>query len=60
MPAYDLALIRLALGDRGGALQRLRETIDERSAWAIYLAVDPRLGPLAENAGSFSYAHWLA
>ena len=27
VPAYDLALIRLALGDRAGALQRLRETI---------------------------------
>jgi tetratricopeptide (TPR) repeat protein len=46
VPAYDLALIRLALGDRAGALQRLRETIDEHSAWAIYMAVDPRLQPL--------------
>jgi hypothetical protein len=41
--AYDLALVRLALGDHAGALRLLRESIDERSSWAIYLAVDPRL-----------------
>ena len=42
-----LGTIRYALGDRAGALRLLRETIDERSGWVIYLAVDPRLQPLA-------------
>ncbi len=47
VPPYDLALVRLALGDRQGALERLRAAVDERSAWAIYLRADPRLKPLA-------------
>ncbi|HZP94064.1 MAG TPA: protein kinase [Burkholderiales bacterium] len=47
--AYDLALVRLALGDHAAALRLLRETIDERSSWAIYLAVDPRLQPLSRE-----------
>ena len=49
VPAYDLALVRLALGDHTGALRLLRETIDERSSWAIYMAVDPRLEPLSRD-----------
>ncbi len=47
VPAYDLALVRLALGDRPGALEQLRQAVDEHSAWAIYMAADPRLRPLA-------------
>ena len=47
--AYDLALVRLALGDHAGALRLLREAVDERSSWAIYLAVDPRLQPLSRE-----------
>ena len=43
VPAYDLAMVRLALADHAGALRLLRETVDERSAWAIYMAVDSRL-----------------
>jgi TolB-like protein len=46
VPAYDLALLRLARGDLDGTVQLLERTADERSAWAIYLAVDPRLAPL--------------
>src|SRR5207248_4128757 len=49
VPAYDLALVRLALGDHAGALRLLREAVEERSSWAIYLAVDPRLQPLSRE-----------
>ncbi|MGZ6126186.1 MAG: protein kinase domain-containing protein [Myxococcales bacterium] len=49
VPAYDLALVRLALADHAGALRFLRETIDERSSWAIFMAVDPRLQPLSRE-----------
>jgi hypothetical protein len=41
--------VRLALADWSGALALLRETIDERSAWAIYMAVDPRLQALSRE-----------
>jgi tetratricopeptide (TPR) repeat protein len=51
VPAYDLALLRLALGDTTGALRLVRETIDEHSGWAIYIAVDPRLEPLSHDPG---------
>jgi len=49
VPAYDLAMVRLALADHAGALRLLRETVDERSAWAIYMTVDPRLQPLSHE-----------
>jgi hypothetical protein len=50
VPAYDRALVRLALHDSPGALQGLNDTVDEHSAWAIYIGADPRLDPLRADA----------
>jgi serine/threonine-protein kinase len=45
------ALIHLALGDEKLALDRLQETVEERSAYSLWLAVEPRLDPLRDNNG---------
>jgi DNA-binding winged helix-turn-helix (wHTH) protein/tetratricopeptide (TPR) repeat protein len=46
VPAYDIALVRLSLGENAAALDWLREAITERSSWCAYLRVEPRLDPL--------------
>jgi TolB-like protein/Tfp pilus assembly protein PilF len=46
VPAYDLAIANLGIGDTGAALSRLREAVGERSGWAAYFAVEPRLDAL--------------
>jgi serine/threonine protein kinase/Tfp pilus assembly protein PilF len=43
---YHLALIHLGLGDLDLAVERLRESISERSPNAAWLPVEPRLDPL--------------
>ena len=43
---YEEALVQLALGDRGRALDLLARAQTDRSGWMAYLAVDPRLDPL--------------
>jgi TolB-like protein/DNA-binding winged helix-turn-helix (wHTH) protein/Tfp pilus assembly protein PilF len=46
VPAYNLAVIQLALKDRSAALNSLQQAVDEHD-WAILvLAVEPRLDPL--------------
>jgi TolB-like protein/Tfp pilus assembly protein PilF len=47
---YHLALIHLGLGDENLALERLQESISERSPYAAWLPVEPRLDPLRLNA----------
>jgi serine/threonine protein kinase/tetratricopeptide (TPR) repeat protein len=49
--AYDLAVIHAAIGEREAAIQALREAVDERSAWLVFINVDPRLDSLREQAG---------
>ena len=48
--AYDMAVIHAGLGDTPAALRELARAYEERSAWMVFLAVDPRLDPLREEA----------
>lgn len=46
---YDIAVIHAGLGDREGAMRSLREAREDRSAWMIFVDVDPRLESLREE-----------
>jgi serine/threonine protein kinase/tetratricopeptide (TPR) repeat protein len=46
---YDLAVIHAALGDPAAALRELGRAYDDRSAWMVFLEVDPRLGSLHDQ-----------
>jgi TolB-like protein/Flp pilus assembly protein TadD len=46
VPAYDMAIAHLGLGDKGRALDWLDKALEERSGWLAYLAVEPRLDEL--------------
>ncbi|HEX6159511.1 MAG TPA: protein kinase [Thermoanaerobaculia bacterium] len=43
---YDIAVIHAGLGERTVALEQLRLAYDDRSAWMVFVDVDPRLDPL--------------
>ncbi|HVE70227.1 MAG TPA: protein kinase [Thermoanaerobaculia bacterium] len=45
---YDIAVIHAGLGDAARALESLREAVDDRSAWLVFLEVDPRLDGLRD------------
>jgi serine/threonine-protein kinase len=45
----DLAYIRLAFGDREGALQAFARAIDERDPTLVWLGVDPRVDSLRQD-----------
>jgi serine/threonine-protein kinase len=57
VPAYDLAIARLGLTERDAALDWLGRAVEERSGWAAYFAVEPRLIPLR---GEPSFQNLLA
>jgi serine/threonine-protein kinase len=40
---YDIAMIHTGLGDVPRALEHLRAAVEDRSAWLVFLDVDPRL-----------------
>jgi hypothetical protein len=46
VPAYDIAMVRLGLGEKDAALDWLREAEKEHSGWLAYLAVESRLDAL--------------
>jgi len=46
---YDLAVIHAGLGDHDAALRELTRAYDDRSAWMVFLNVDPRLDCLREE-----------
>ncbi len=46
VPAYDIAMVRLGLGEKTAALDWLNEAANERSGWLAYLKVEPRLDAL--------------
>ncbi|HUP59863.1 MAG TPA: protein kinase [Thermoanaerobaculia bacterium] len=47
---YDIAVIHAGLGDAPRALEHLRAALEDRSAWMVFLNVDPRLDPLRGEA----------
>jgi DNA-binding SARP family transcriptional activator/TolB-like protein len=50
VPAYDIALIHLALGDRNQALSALERAYAERSVMIGYMRVDPRVDEVRGNS----------
>jgi Flp pilus assembly protein TadD len=46
VPAYDIAMVRLGLGEKAAALDWLNEAAKEHSGWVAYLKVEPRLDAL--------------
>ena len=49
LPAYEMAKLHLALGERAEALDWLRRAYDQRSHSLVFLAVDPQLEPLRDD-----------
>ena len=49
LPAYELAKLHLALGDRAEALTLLQRAYDERSHSVVFLGVDPQLDSLRSD-----------
>jgi tetratricopeptide (TPR) repeat protein len=47
---YDLAVIHAGLGNQSEAMRTLRVAFDDRSAWMVFITVDPRLDPLRSSA----------
>jgi TolB-like protein/DNA-binding SARP family transcriptional activator/Flp pilus assembly protein TadD len=50
LPAYEMAKLHLALGQRAEALKLLQRAYDQRSHSLVFLAVDPQLDPLQSDA----------
>jgi len=46
---FSLALVKLDLGDRKGALDALERAYEERDGFLVHVGVDPRLEPLHEE-----------
>jgi serine/threonine protein kinase len=46
---YDIAVIHAGLGDTREAIAQLRRAVEDRSAWMVFLNVDPRLDVLREE-----------
>jgi serine/threonine-protein kinase len=51
VPWYELARVRVALGDMDGAVAWLERAYDERAHSLAFLAVDPQLHPLRAHPG---------
>ena len=47
---YDVAVVHTGLREHDLAFARLDDALDERSPWMVFIGVDPRLGPLHEDA----------
>lgn len=48
---YDIAVVHAGLGDTDSAIERLRAAVEERSAWLVFVNVDPRLDALRSEPG---------
>ena len=46
---YDIAIVHAGLGDEEEAVAQLRKAVEDRSAWMVFLDVDPRLDSLRDN-----------
>jgi TolB-like protein/DNA-binding SARP family transcriptional activator len=51
VPAYEVAKVHLALGERAMALRWLERAVDDRSHSLAFLRVDPQLAPLRGDPG---------
>jgi TolB-like protein/Flp pilus assembly protein TadD len=49
VPAYDIAMVYLGLGEKKQAYEWLEKGLEERSAWMVYLNMDPRLDGLRSD-----------
>jgi tetratricopeptide (TPR) repeat protein len=49
VPAYDIAMVYLGLGRKEEAYRWLEKGFEERSAWMVYLNMDPRLDVLRSD-----------
>jgi TolB-like protein/DNA-binding winged helix-turn-helix (wHTH) protein/tetratricopeptide (TPR) repeat protein len=49
VPAYDIAMVYLGLGEKKQAYDWLENGFRERSAWMVYLNMDPRLNGLRSD-----------
>jgi serine/threonine-protein kinase len=47
--AYDMAVIHAGLDDTAAALRELARAYEERSAWMVFVEVDPRLDSLRDE-----------
>jgi tetratricopeptide (TPR) repeat protein len=50
VPSYDIAIVYLGMGDKEEAYRWLQKALDERSAWMVYLNIDPRLDNLRSES----------
>jgi tetratricopeptide (TPR) repeat protein len=50
LPAYEMAALHLALGDRGEAMTWLHRAYEQRSHSLVFLAVDPQFDALRSDA----------
>lgn len=48
---YDIAVVHAGLGNTSEALKHLREAVEDRSAWLVFVNVDPRLDSLRGEVG---------
>ena len=46
---YDIAVIHAGLGDKREAIAQLKRAVEDRSAWMVFLNVDPRLDALRDE-----------
>jgi tetratricopeptide (TPR) repeat protein len=46
---YDIAVIHAGLGETREAIANLRKAVEDRSAWMVFLNVDPRLDTLRDE-----------
>ena len=46
---YDIAVIHAGLGETREAIANLRKALEDRSAWMVFLNVDPRLDALRDE-----------
>jgi TolB-like protein/Tfp pilus assembly protein PilF len=46
---YDIAVIHAGLADHDAAIAKLQDAFDDRSAWMVFMEVDPRLDALRND-----------
>ena len=56
MPWYQLAYVRLAMGDKDGAVEALEKSFQQRSSDMVVLTVDPAFDTLHRHPGFLALA----